>query len=261
MALGILGSSVMASAEQAKANEYRNILNGGKFCVEYEDRYFKVSIAEQDKKRVNYRAFNLKGVAGWASIFMGEPKKEITALFDDGKYYQFNDYKDKKKAIMATRDQIKDPCIDPREGWGMVRKTLSIPTAFRPVLNADRFNDDFNNIEKPLYKDSGTETDKKNNKYDYDRYVTEVKNAAGKVIMEKSYIFYYLDGNINKIKLVNKVVKNGREIVEDELKNVKILSTMPEKINVELPKGTKVYGAGLGDMDDLLEQTPLLEEH
>lgn len=261
VALGILGSSVMASAEQAKADEYRSILNGNTFCVEYDDQYFKISIAEQDKKRINYRAFNLKGVASLASLFMGQPKKEVAAVFIDGRYYQFNDFKDKKKAIMATRDQIKDPCIDPREGWGTVRNTLSLPTALRPVLDADRFNDNFNSIVKPVYKDSGTETDKKNNKYDYDRYVTEVKNAAGNVIMEKSYFYYYLNGEINKIKVVNKVIKNGHEVVETEIKNVKILDHMPEKIAVEIPKGTKVYGAGLGDMDDLLEQPPLLEEY
>lgn len=261
MTLGILGSSIVASAEQAKADEYRNILNGNKFCVEYEDKYFKVSIAEQDNKRVNYRALNLKGIGGIASIFMGAPKKEMSAIFIDGRYYQFNDFKDKKKAIMATRDQIKDPCIDPREGWSTVRKTLSLPIALRPVLDADRFNDNFNSIVKPVYKESGTEIDKKNNKYEYDRYVSEVKNAAGKVVMEKSYIYYYLNGEINKIKLVNKMINNGREVVEEEIKNVKILNHMPEKIAVEVPKGTKVYGAGLGDMDDLLEQPPLLEEY
>lgn len=260
MTLGILGSSVIVSAEQAKADEYRNILNGNTFCVEYEDKYFKVSIAEQDKKRINYRAFSLKGIGGWASLFMGQPKKEVAAIFIDGRYYQFNDYADKKKAIMATRDQIKDPCIDPREGWGIVRKTLSLPTALRPVLDADRFNDNFNSIVKPVYKESGTETDKKNT-YEYDRYVSEVKNAAGKVVMEKSYIYYYLNGEINKIKLVNKMINNGREVVEEEIKNVKILNRMPEKIAVEVPKGTKVYSAGLGDMDDLLEQPPLLEEY
>lgn len=261
LSLGILSSSLIASAEQAKANEYRNILNSNKFCVEYEDRYLKVSIAEEDKKRVNYRTYKLQGVGGWASLFMGEPKKEISAIFIDGRYYQFNDFRDKKKAIMATRDQIKDPCIDPREGWSTVRGTLSLPTALRPVLDADRFNDNYYTIAKPAYKDSGTETDKKNNTYDYDRYTTEVKNAAGKVIMEKSYIYYYLNGEINKIKLVNKVISNGQEIVEQELNNVKILNNMPEKINVAIPEGTKVYGAGLGDMDDLLEQPPLLEQY
>ena len=267
LAFSMLSSAVLVSAEQAKADEYRSIINGNTFCIEYEDSMQKVSMAEQDKKRVYYSAgisdnggFPVLALFNPLALFSmgGAPKKEPDALFIDGKYYQF---KGKNKAIMATRDQIKDPNIDPKESWDTVRMRLSLPAVLRPLITADRFNDTFYTISQPVFKESGKETDKKGKEYEYDKYVTSVKNGDGKVLWEKSYYIYYLNGEISRAKLTNKIGDKTEEIVENEIQNIKILSELPEKIKIEVPKDYKVYGAGLGDMDDLLDQPPLLEDY
>lgn len=265
LAFSMFSSMSLVSAEQAKADEYRNIINGNTFCIEYEDSMQKVSMAEQDKKRVYYSAgivdnggFPIMAIFNPFSLLSGAPKKEPYALFIDGRYYQF---KGKKMAIMATRDQIKDPYLDPKEAWDTVRMRLSLPIALRPLVSADRFNDNFNSISQPVFFESGKETDKKGKEYDYDKYVTTVKNGDGKVLWEKSYYLYYMNGEISKAKLTNKIGGKTEEIVESELQNIKILSELPEKIKTEVPKDCKVYSAGLGDMDDLLDQPALLEDH
>ena len=45
-----------------------------------------------------------------------------------------------------------------------------------------------------------------------------------------------------------------------KIKINKFTGKLPEKI-MDFPSGCKVYGPGLGDMNELLDATPLLEEH
>lgn len=266
LAVSMLNTCGLVFAEQSKAEEYRNILQGDTFCVEYEDSMQKASIAEQGKKRIYYSAgisdnggFPIMAIFNPFALFGGgTPKKEPYALFDDGKYYQF---KGNKTVIMATRDQIKDPNLDPKEAWDTVRVRLSLPASLRPLVRADRFNDRFNSVPDPIFSESGVEKDKKGKEFEFDKYVTTVKNSNGKVLWEKAYYLYYLDGEITRVKMTNRVGDSTNEFVESELQNVKILAELPEKIKVEIPKGNKVYSAGLGDMDDLLDQSPLLEDY
>lgn len=256
--LCMMAISSSAFAEQGMASEYRNILNGSTFCVEYDDGYYKVALSEQNNNRIYYSAMG--AALGYFSLF-GEPSKDPRVVFLNGKYYQFDDIMDRRHSIMATALQINDENIDPRENWDSVRLKLSLPSALRPLITNDRFNDELSNIPVPSYVDSGTYTDKKGKKYDFDKYVSTVKNKAGNAVIEKIYYLYYQNEELKVVKLSNKLLGDDKEFVETVLKNVKISNVIPPKYKVEIPKSTKVYSAGIGDMDDLIDQPPLLEEY
>ena len=117
---------------------------------------------------------------------------------------------------------------------------------------------------------------KKGTKVNFDKYVKILKNTVGANIAKKVYFVYYNEkGDVDKIlTLTVDYNEDAGEIFaadEDKTPEKQTYNIQRIKINKftgELPtdvmkfrKETKVYGPGLGDMNELLDQPPLIEQH
>ncbi len=257
--------SSVAFAEQPKASEYRNIMSSGTYYIEYESAYGKQALAVQGAKRMSYTtqvggssmgALSMVPVVGIFSMFGGKKETQVpNALYQDGKYYKF---KSTKEALVANENQLNDPNLNPAEGWDYIKYSLTFPEAF--VVFAP--NDELNaaaHYTVPQFVESGTETlDGKSQSYD--KYVTQIKSATGKVIFEKIYRMYY--GDNGELTLIKNSYRSMGENEENmgEIKVKKISGELPDKI-MDIPNGCKVYRAGVGDMDDLLDHRVLVEDY
>lgn len=94
---------------------------------------------------------------------------------------------------------------------------------------------------------------------DYDKYSFSVKNKAGGVLFDKIFYMYYKDGELQIIKTYVKS-GNGEEELINTMKVKKITQELPENA-LKIPDGCKVYAAGIGDMDDLLDKKVLVEDY
>ena len=195
-------------------------------------------------------------VIGMAGMFIKETKKDPTALYQDNKYYQFIG---KKQARVATPSELEDENLDPTEAWSSVPLRLALPEGLVMLAPNDPFNS-IANYTVPTFTESGTITDGKNT-FDYDTYKAPIKGATGNVLAEKIFYLYY-DNKNGELKRVITRFKEPSESMEQtitELKFRKIAGELPEKA-LKIPGGTKIYAAGLGDMDDLLDRNVLVEE-
>lgn len=269
LTLSILaGSMGTALAEQPKAEEYKQIFSSGTYFVEYElNRSTRKSLEVRDGKRMDYTSYITSGTSmlgglalinpflAVAGLFGKSVKKEPTSLYQDGKYYQFTG---KKMAKMATYDQLEDENLDPSEGWSSVRLRLSLPEQFVVFAPKDEFNC-FTNYQIPTFVESGTVT-KGKNELPFDKYTSPVKGKTGKVLAEKFFYMYYdKDGNLKRIKTTYK--EPGKdEVTAGEIKVRKITGELSESA-LQIPKGCKVYAAGIGDMNDLLDKEVLVEDY
>lgn len=264
----VAGSVSTAFAENPKAEEYRQIFTSGTYYIDYNlnDNVHK-ALAVGDGKRMDYTiiakqnlglsaALALIPVIGMAGMFIKETKKNPTALYQDNKYYQFLN---KKEARVATEAELKDENLDPSEAWSSVPLRLALPEGLAVFAPDDPFNK-ITNYTIPTFVESGTITDGKNT-FDYDTYKAPIKGATGNVIADKIFYLYYDNktGDLQRVITRFKEPGNSTEETIDELKIRKISGELPDKA-LKLPGGTKVYAAGLGDMDDLLDRNVLVEQ-
>lgn len=293
LAVLILPISSTVSAENSKAVEIREILNSKKYYVEYEnENNFKVrgklhsfsfpnALAVNGNKWMTYQA-SFKGSGG-----MGLPIPMIGGLFGGNKtkvslqpevFYDGNNhyyiFESKKEALMATGEQLKDPYINPMQGWTSINTDMKLPEAF----------DVFTNDDSIEFVESGSEiVDSKNKKeMAFDKYVKHFKSATGKVIYDEFYIVYYNEKNeLAQIEMKNIAVDDelinaiNKQSTTEQTNDANIatyvkpvVKILIKKFTTELPEsamtvpsGCKVYGPGLGDMNDLLDIKVLLEEH
>lgn len=269
----VAGSVGTAFAENPKAEEYRKIFSTGTYTVEYDlNGYVKKTLEVSGGQRMDYTtmpSFNNAGsmaaaaalsminpVLGIAGMFAGKTaKKEPSTLYKDGKYYQFLG---KKKARVATQQQLGDENLDPNEGWSSVQYKLALPEAFTVFAPNDEFNR-FTNYSAPVFVESGT-YEEKNEQMPFDKYVSRITSASGNVLAEKFFYMYYgKNGDLNKVETKLKM-QGGEEIKTDEIKVRKITGELPENA-LKIPEGCKVYAAGTGDMDDLLDRDVLVEDY
>lgn len=264
LALALAFSTFAASAlaEQPKAAEYKQIMSSGNFYVEYELNDLKKCLAVKDGKRMDYTVYTSMGnpflaavpIIGLASFFIKSDNKEPSALYADGKYYQFQG---KKKAIMAYYNQLDDENLDPNEGWSSVRYRLALPEELVVFAPNDVFNS-FTEFKTPSYVGSGQTTDSKA-PLEYDKYSSVEKNKNGGVLFEKIFYMYYKDGELQSIKTFIKS-GNADEQLVNTMKIKKLTRELPENV-LKIPDGCKVYAAGIGDMDDLLDKQVLVEDY
>lgn len=262
MALAISTFATSAFAEQPKAAEYKQMMSSGNFYVEYELNDVKKCLAVKDGKRMDYTIYTTMGnpllaaipVIGLASFFIKNDKKEPSSLYMDGKYYQFQG---KKKAVMAYYNQLDDENLDPKEAWSSIRYRLALPEELVLFAPNDVFNS-FTNFKAPRYVESG-QTKGTKVVLDYDKYSSIVRNKVGGVLFEKLFYMYYKEGELKSIKTFVKTNAN-EEVLVNTMKVKKITQEMPENA-LQIPKGCKVYAAGIGDMNDLLEQPVLVEDY
>ena len=257
LALTTLGTT--AFAEHPAAEKYRSILQSGNFMIEYGDAYLTKTIAAQNNMRMERSFYKVKVSGGLVGIPLGivggSKKKDYPdTLYRDGKYYKFES---KKKATMATRNQLKDPCIDPAGGWNYAQYALAVPEEFFALCKYDPFRYESDVMVVPQYIGSSKEMVDKT-EYDCDKYSVAMRSQTGTVMAETNYYYYYNKGNLISIKKILK--RNGIEYPMSDITVKKITTEVPVEI-FDIPQGCKVYAVGVGDMNDLIEQPVLVEEY
>ncbi|MBQ7704961.1 MAG: hypothetical protein IJT73_06015 [Selenomonadaceae bacterium] len=258
VALGIFLTASNVSAEQPKAQEYREILSSEKFYVEYEDEYTKKIIVEEEGRRMTRIALTGKNVAmisilnPLANLFGGGYSKFPNFMYYKDKYYKFNE---KDSALMIRTDQLNDVNLNPNEGWSLIDKELSLPDELA-IFN---WHDKHHKISNLMAEPTFANTLKKSvdgKEYTCDRYESEVKNSRGE--KEATIIFDMCYNDKGELALVQSAIfANGKEYGVNKLTIKKILREIP-KGEIILDKNAKIYAAGIGDMNDLLENPVLL---
>lgn len=264
--LGIWTLASTAFAEQPKIQEYRNILNSGKYYVEYELGNVEKILAVEDHRRMDYTIYKKGGNLAMAGLGLINPvfalgalirtqDKVPTALYQYGKFYQFLS---KKKAIMAIWNQLDDPNLDPTESWNTVKQKLALPEELAIIAPNEEYNQHLNGETPAKLIESG-EALVNGKPQLYDKYITTVVNRKGKIVLEKTYFFYYVKGELNEVKSFIQLA-NDIERPYRTLKLKKISAEIPENA-LKIPEGCKVYAAGVGDMNDLIDNPALVEDY
>ena len=269
LTLSILATSVgTAFAENPKAEEYRQMFANGTYYIDYDmNDNVRKALAVNEGKRMDYTIITSNNpalqsalafipVIGLAGMFIKETKKDPTALYQDNKYYQFIG---KKEARVATPTELQDENLDPSEAWSSVPLRLALPEGLVVLAPNDPFNK-IANYSVPSFVESGTITDGKNT-FDYDTYKSPITGATGKVLADKIFYLYYDNKNGDLKRVITRFKEPGSSMEQTitELKIRKITKELPENA-LKMPGGTKVYAAGLGDMDDLLDRNVLVEQ-
>lgn len=194
LTLAMTTFATQALAEQPKATEYRQIMSSGTYYIEYEMNLAKKALAVSGEKRMDYTTIKsnpntalaalglINPVFAVAGLLGGGDKKNPSALYQDGKYYQFES---KKKATMVWYNQLYDENLDPSLGWNSVQQKLSLPHELVTFAPNDIFNT-FSGFTAPRFIESGKKVvDKK--EYNYDKYSISYNNRAGGVLYKKNF--------------------------------------------------------------------------
>lgn len=240
-----------AFAEQSIANEYRKIFHSGNFYVEFKDNYTNRAIAESDGKRMERTLYSgtkiVMALNPLGALLGGSEAKNPEVMYENGKYYQFIE---KNMALMLPEEQINDENLDPRQGWSSIRQKLALPNELSMFFWEDPYRDKSNSIAKPKFIGSSQKL-LNNKEYDCDKYVAVIKNIAGNSESKIIYDMVYDNGHL--IEVHSYIFENNTEYPINVLKVKKIESVIP-KGAFKIANNTKIYAAGVGDIDDLLER-------
>ena len=245
-------SAFVLAAEQPKAEEYRKIFSSGSFYVEYDDKNVKQIIAEENGRRMSRT--DLKGTYAamvsilnpLASLFNSGNLKYPNFMYADGKYYKFLE---KDYAIMVEKDKIDEENLNPNEGWNSINKSLSLPDELAVFYWNDPYHKVSNYISEPIFS---TQMKKEvgGKKYDCDLYLSTVKSASGNKDIQLAYSMLYENGEL--VIAQSAIFINGKEYEINKI-NVKKISQDVPKNEFKIYDKAKIYAAGIGDMNDLLE--------
>ena len=242
--------SASASAEQPKAEEYRALFASGNFYVEYAINQVHSSIYWIGAKQF------LAGENG-KRMQSYESGKKPNYLYQDGKYYQFSftpHMSDPSKAkpitIMLPESKMKSDFLNPEEDWESVRAILALPDELAVFYWNDPYRTNVFSQQEPRYVGSSKRT-VKDKEYDCDQYVIDIKTMDGGIAAQEAYNMLYDKGNL--VYVQKYFLRDGKEVLMSELAIKEIISKIPEG-KFKIPTNTKVYGAGTGNMDDLLEK-------
>lgn len=250
--LMLLITSTVA-AEQSKAIEYRQIFSSGQFYVEYEDRNVKKIIAQENERRMARTALSSAQSAvvsvlnPLGALFSSGNNRYPEFMYSNGRYYKFAE---KDTAFMLEENRLDDDNLNPREGWQTIDRALSLPDELAVFCWNEPFHKVSDAINEPKFIGSQRKTvDGK--EYDCDRYeATTVKGNGARLIFD----MLYKDGEL--VLALSSIGVDSREYVINRL-TIKKLSGMVDKNDFKVDAKAKVYAAGTGDMNDLLE-TPVL---
>lgn len=262
----------IVSAENPKAEELRNIIKSNNYYVEYEinKKEDKRALAVNGVKKKSFDCDGRRSATALSFIPIvglfakGSLKLSPEVYYDSQNYYQFVT---KKKLLRASEEEMNDPYINPAQEWSTVKQRIVLPEEF------GMFTGD-NDIS---FVESGEKIiDTKGTKVNFDKYFKILKNTKGVNIAKKVYFVYYnVKGDIDKIlTLTVDFNEDAGQIFaadEDKKPEQQIYNIQRIKVNkftgelpadiMKFPEGAKVYGPGTGDMNEVLEQPPLLEEH
>ena len=250
VALGILLAMTKVSAEQPKAQEYREILSSEKFYVEYDDRYVKRIIVEENGRRMSRVTLGgahktlVEVLNPVAKLFEGGYSKYPDFMYYNGKYYKFSE---KDIAQMIQADQLNNVNLNPNEGWSVIDKELALPDELAVFNWNDRHHKVAAGVAEPVFANTLQKVvDGKT--YTCDRYESDVTNSRGE--KEATIIF-------DMALVQSAIFANGKEYGINKLEIKKILREIPSGAII-LDNNAKIYAAGTGDMNDLLENPVLL---
>ena len=260
------------SAEHEKAAEIRDIFSSTTYYVEYEinRKEDKRALAVDGNVKKSFdcegrRSATLLSFLPIVGFFAkGSLKLMPEVYYKDGNYYQFVE---KKKALRANESEMNDPYINPTQEWNTIPLRIQLPEEFGM----------FTGDSSITFVESGTKIidAAKNKSIAFDKYVKPIKNVDGVNIAKKIYVVYYSEsGALDKILTltVDWNADAGQIVLDEEDKkpdqqNYAIQTLRVRELTKELPKnvmafpnGCKVYGPGLGDMNEIIDQPPLLEE-
>lgn len=249
-------ASAISFAEQPAANVYREMFKSGNFYVEYKDEWTTRILAGKDSMRVEHTEYT--GAPGWMAVFnpfgalFGDKNKYPTTLYQHGKYYQFTA---KNKANMLTWDQLQNKNLDPKQAWNAVQQKLALPDELAVFCWWDPYRKNSLAIGAPQFAES-LKKKVEDKEYDCDRYISTVKNAMGNTDVKVVYDMLYENGKL--VHASSKVIRNGVENNVNELKIKEIKAEIPEN-GIKIARNTEVFAAGIGDMNDLIEQPVKVE--
>ena len=236
------------SAEHAKADEYRKILSSGNFYVEYEDKNIKKIVAEENEMRMSrtdligrYRAI-ISVLNPLGSLFSSDNKKYPEYIHHKKKYYRFydDDY-----AIMIQEENINDENLNPDEEWSAINKFLSLPDEIAIFNWNDKYHKASPYLSEPIFSESLQKN--LNGKIFYcDRYISKIKNKNAFINFDICY------ENDEIFSVQSTFFLNGKEYPINNLSIKKFSAGVP-KNSIKLNLKANIYAAGIGDMNDLLE--------
>ena len=250
----ILMTCTTAFAEQPKAAEYRRIFSSGTFYVEYDDKYVKKIIAHENDRRMARTALTgaqsttITVLNPLAAIFGGGIDKYPEFMFSKGRYYRFAE---KDVAFMLEAERRDEENLNPLEGWQTIDRSLSLPDELAVFYWNDPFHKVSTAISEPQFIESLRKT-VDGNEYDCDRYESTPRNRSNAKIV---FDMLYKDGELVMAQSVIHV--GGREYEINTLR-IKKIGAEVAKNGFKVDANAKVYAAGIGDMNDLLESPVLL---
>lgn len=250
-------SFATTNAEQPAAEEYRQIFHGGNFYLEFKDKWGTRIIANEDGVRMERMNYTFEqGAMVWlnplGAIFGGTGDKNPEVMHKDGKYYHFVA---KKKANVCSEKNLHDENLDPRQGWNKISQKLAVPNELAVFFWDDPYRAKSPAISAPKFSETVQKIFGGKN-YVCDRYVSEIRTIDGRESARLVYDMLYKDGQLFRAELY--IVRNDIEYPVNELEIVRIQRDVP-KDTFKIYKGTKLYSAGTGDIDDLLENPKEIE--
>ncbi len=236
MACGLMTGA--ASAQQPAAESYQNMLQQGKFQLEYTyegesgltrittDKGMRLVDKQPDGKDWNLEAF----AAG-------------------DKIYQFY-YEDKKQCAKSLPlNLLGSSSLSPDERWDKKQQALSLPDELSVLSWQDKWTSHPGSLSAPAFTGS-SQRNVDGADYDCDQYLCDIRNQAGGVSGQLAYNFLYHEGKLMKVQKY--LLHQGQEQLLATLLVVKLDGTVPEDAFASLDN-IPLYRADLGDINDLLD--------
>ena len=243
-------------AENPAAETYRKIFETDIFYLKFTDKWGRRILASDGDmrlERMNTSIGNLAYLNPLGTLFGGGEDKYPEVLCKDNVYYKFIE---DNKALVCTQNDLLNENLDPRQGWNTVKQKLALPDELSVLYPEDPFA-----TKSPLLSEaqfsSSTQATIKDKVYDCDIYTRQVKNASGTVGAQIIYQLFYLENKLVRAETL--VERNGTQYPVHEIQIESLTGTIPENA-FELKKHIKLFAAGVGDMNDLLEKPRQLGE-
>lgn len=246
----IINSSI-GHAERTAAEEYRTIFRGGNFYLEFKDKWGTRIIAAKNGTRMERMNYTFEhGAMAWlnplGAIFGGTGDKNPEVMYKNGKYYYFVA---KNKANVCEEKDLHNENLDPRQGWNKISQKLAVPNELAVFFWNDPYRSKSPAVSEPEFFGSGKAFfDGK--EYECDNYISKIKSRGGYKEVSLRYDLLYKDGKLFRVDLY--IMKELVLYPVSSLEVVKIQRDIPEG-TFKIYKGTKLYAAGMGNIDDLLE--------
>ena len=248
----LIMNSGIVNAEQPAAEEYRSIFSDGNFYLEFKDKWGTRIIAGKNGTRMERMNYTFEhGALTWlnplGAIFGGTGDNNPEVMYKDGKYYYFVA---KNKANVCSAENLHNENLDPRQGWNKISNKLAVPNELAVFFWNDPYRGKSSALNAPKFSSSLKKTlgDKQ---YDCDRYICGIKELNGNETAQLVYDMLYKDGQLFRAETY--ILRNNVEYPVSTLEITKIQRDIPEG-TFKIYKGTKLYAAGMGDIDDLLEK-------